>query len=113
MSNTQKIADEITEGMQVQTPFKKGLYLTLIALLVSAVTALWFSHAAVQKRLEDCRLEQTVGMERLKNEQIQQMREQEKRIAERIAEVEEKYRQILFNVSEAKREVKNKLKQNE
>jgi hypothetical protein len=106
MSNTQKIADEITEGMQVQTPFKKGLYLTLIGLLVSAVTALWLSHAAVQKRLEDCRLEQTVGMERLKNEQIQQMREQEKR----IAEVEEKYRQILFNVSEAQREVKNKLK---
>jgi len=109
MSDTQKITDETTEGMSVQTPFKKGLYLTLIGLLVSAVTALWFSHAAVQKRLEDCRLEQTVGMERLKNEQIQQMREQERR----IAEVEEKYRQILFNVSEAKREVKNKLKQNE
>jgi len=109
MSDTQKITDETTEGMSVQTPFKKGLYLTLIGLLVSAVTALWFSHAAVQKRLEDCRLEQTVGMERLKNEQIQQMREQERR----IGEVEEKYRQILFNVSEAKREVKNKLKQNE
>jgi hypothetical protein len=110
MSDTQKITDETTEGMSVQTPFKKGLYLTLIGLLVSAITALWLSYSAALKRLDDCHFAQTVGMERLKNEQIQQMREQEKRIAERIAEVEEKYRQILFNVSEAKREVKNKLK---
>lgn len=106
MSNTQKIADETTEGMSVQTPFKKGLYLTLIGLLVSAVTALWFSYSAALKRLDNCHFAQTVGMERLKNEQIAQMREQEKR----IADIEEKYRQILFNVSEANREVKNKLK---
>jgi len=108
MSDTQKITDETTEGMSVQTPFKKGLYLTLIGLLVSAVTALWLSYSAALKRLDDCHFAQTAGMERLKNEQLQQMREQEKR----IADIEEKYRQIVFNLSETTREVRNKIKRN-
>ena len=106
MSEKEQEIPDVLEGMQVQTPFKKGLYISFIVVLLSGFSTLWLSHAAIQKRLDDCHLEQTAKMERLKNEQLQQMREQERR----IAEIEEKYRQILFNVSEAKREVRNKLK---
>lgn len=104
MSEKQQKMPDSLEAINIQTPFKKGLYMTIVGLLVSGITALWFSLLSVQKRLDECHTEQSEKIENLKNEQLAQMKEQE----QRLSEIEEKYRQILFNVQEAQREVRKK-----
>lgn len=93
-----------TEAISMQNPFKKGLYMTVVGLMASAIAALWVSLSVAHKSLNECQIGHASEIERLKNEQLAQMKEQE----QRIDEIEEKYRQILFNVQEAQREVRKK-----